>query len=97
MAKCPACEVSLCLDCEEPVHEFVYRCDPCLVEWMANDPGHQEIIDAQNENAVLRTALRDLATAFHGAWIDAGYSAESLGDEYDQAIAALKLSKGGQP
>jgi hypothetical protein len=38
----------------------------------------------------LRSALKGLLTAFHGAWVDHGYSAESLGDEYREAVAALE-------
>lgn len=44
---------------------------------------------AERERDQLREALASLTTAFHGAWVDAGYRPEDLGDEYNEAMTAL--------
>jgi hypothetical protein len=41
----------------------------------------------------LEEKLANLVAAFYGAWIDHGYSAEALGEEYDAACALLAPPK----
>lgn len=106
--QCPGCDISYCLDCEQPVDPLVYRCAPCLDKWMATDPWRIDAIKAQRENAALKEILRYVRDNERSPRFDFDTLAEALalavgprdepwpmdGQRASSMLEALRLSKG---
>ena len=60
MSQCPGCGISYCLDCEKAVEPNVYRCEPCRVEFDANDPYAKSCVELGKEVVELERRNKDL-------------------------------------
>ena len=61
--QCPGCGQSYCLDCEKSVDPRLFRCDPCLQEYVANDPFAASAREAGKEAHESKEEIKKLKKA----------------------------------